>query len=54
MKLVITIPPQVFEYDLADETALDYFNTPEEERDGYFDSWTSDTWPEMEVKVVAS
>lgn len=54
MKLVITVPLQVFEYDLADDTVLEYFNTPEEDRVDFFDSWTSDTWPEMGVKVVAS
>lgn len=54
MKLRITVPKQVFEYDLTDDVVEEYIAATEDEKLDFFDSWVSDTWPEKIVQVVAS
>ncbi|AXH66837.1 hypothetical protein HWB79_gp199 [Streptomyces phage LukeCage] len=57
MKLVITVPEQVFEYEIPDYVAERYremMAEPHEEweEQDFWDTWTSDTWPETYLEVV--
>jgi len=51
-KLVITIPAQVFEYDIDDETADEYYASEPDDQYDFFEAWVSDTWPDMDWKLV--
>ncbi|WXW92580.1 hypothetical protein SEA_ENYGMA_89 [Streptomyces phage Enygma] len=58
MILKITVPAQEFEYDIPEYVAQEYrklLANPDRkdwELDDFWDTWSSDTWPEMELEVI--
>jgi hypothetical protein len=57
MKLIITVPEQVFEYEIPEATAKRYRELLACEHEDwaeedFWDAWTSDTWPESYLEVI--